>query len=463
MSDLIPPNDVEAERAVIGCVVMFGDDAMARSHGIHPGDFFDPSCREAWAAIVDLDKRSANINPIALADELKARGMAGRFAPSALQWLTESASKAPVLAVLSHHIGIIRAKATLRSLIALCTEVSAMCYGNQPVDDVMAVARDGIADLEVYDDSDGPAKIGDLLSGALDVIEERTRKGEDPQAVKTGICTLDRILGGAKPQQMILIAGRPGDGKTSLADNISAFQTTRLQAPCLFFSEEMGAQEVVERILGLQAKVEVSRIGNGKIDYSEWKKITTAAGELQSVPLFLDDRPLTISQIVGQARRWHAKEVRGKGAKRCSIVIDYAQIVSVDASFDTKTQEQEISIVSGQSKRLAKTLKCPVYLICQLNRKVTERGGPPILADLRGSGALEQDADVVLFVYRDIPMEDQEKRNQSGPAQIIIGKHRGGPTGIASVNWVKEWMQFVAAADAEEDGSRPNWQDEGDE
>ena len=460
-----PPHDLEAERAVIGATMVFGDGAMAVASGLRADDFFDPGCREAWAGVIELEKRGKNVNSIGLADELKARGMAARFQPSPLEWLLDCAGKASVLEVLPHHLGIVRAKATLRGLIELCTHVAAMAYGDQNADETLAIAREGVARLEVADDTMGPPKVGDLLPAALEIIEGRVSTGEDPNAIKTGIETLDEILGGGKPGQLILIAGRPGDGKSSLGSNIATNQAL-LKDPCLMFSAEMQNQEVVERLLGLQAQVSIHRIGRGRIEYSEWRKIITGAGQLSEAPLFLDDRPHTIAQMMGHARRWHAKEVRGKGKTRCSIVIDYAQLIQVDASFDATTQEREISIVSGQCKRLAKTLKCPVYLITQLNREVAKRGGPPVITDLRGSGALEQDADVVIFVYRDVPMDKTAERNKSGPAQLIIGKHRGGPTGVAHANWIREFMQFTAAG-SDSDGEDhppqwtgpPNWQD----
>ena len=470
MSELrgAPPHDIEAERSVIGTVLVFGPDAMANSASLRVDDFFDPTHREAWAGMLELEKRGVAIGPISLADELKTRGVAGRFQPSAHQWLMECANVATVAEILPHHVAIVREKATLRGLLALAVEMQAQAYSGQSAEEVLRSAGEALAKLEVMDDSDGPERVGDVLSGALEVIETRARTQKDPLAIETGISTLDSITGGAKPEQLILIAGRPGDGKTSLADNIAFHGATVLEDPCLFFSEEMGRQEVLERILGLGAKVDVNRMGNGKIEWGEWRKVMTAAGQIAKGPLFLDCRPHPIAQLCAHARRWHAKEVRGKGKTRCAIFIDYAQLLEVEASFAAKTDEQRIAIVSRLSKRLAKTLHCPVYLVSQLNRKVTDRGGPPVMADLRGSGSLEQDADIILFVYRDIPMDKTDERNKSGPAQIIVGKHRGGPTGIAHTNWIREYMAFTAASEqGDEEAERApdtrvsggNWQD----
>lgn len=470
MSELTrtPPHDLDAERAVLGSALVFGDGAMSLAVGLRPYDFFDPSCREAWAGLLELEKRGANANPIALADELKSRGMASRFQPSAHEWLMGCANAASVLDILPHHLGLVRAKATLRGLIELATHIQAMAYGGEDAEGTLEAAREGVARLEVMEDTEGPPRVGELLSGALDNIDQRTKTGKDPNAVETHIATLDEITGGGKPGQLILVAGRPGDGKSSLAGNIAVNQALAGDA-ALVFSAEMQNQEVLERFIGLQAQVSVHRIGRGMIEFSEWRKITTAAGTLAEAPLYLDDRPHTIAQMMGQARRWHAKEVRGKGLTRCSIVIDYAQLIQVDAAFEAKTQEREISIVSGQCKRLAKTLRCPVYLVTQLNRKVTERGGPPMISDLRGSGALEQDADIIILVYRDIPADKPWERNKSGPAQLIVGKHRGGPTGIAHTNWVREYMQFTATAGEPSDEYRapdsrgPHWTEKGDQ
>ena len=465
MSELagrVPPHDLDAERAVLGSALVFGDNALSLAIGLRADDFFDPSCREAWAGLLELEKRGANANPIALADELKSRGMASRFQPSAHEWLMDCAHAASVLDILPHHLGIVRAKATLRGLIELCTHVQAMAYGGTDAAETLEAAREGVAKLEVQDDTEGPPKVGDLLSEALENIDERTRTGEDPNAIKTHISTLDEITGGGKPGQLILIAGRPGDGKSSLAGNIAVNQALAGD-PCLVFSVEMGKQEVLERFLGLQAQVSIHRIGRGKIDFNEWKRVTTAAGTLADSELYLDDRPHTIAQMMGQARRWHARQIRAKGLKRCSVMVDYAQLVEVDDSFEASSQEREIAIVSKQCKRLAKALGCPVYLVSQLNRKVTDRGGEPQLSDLRGSGSLEQDGDVIVFVFRDAPMDKPGERNKSGPAKLIVGKHRGGPTGVAQANWIREYMQFTAATDEPTDEYRapdtrgPHW------
>ena len=469
MSDTrIPPHDTDAERSVIGTVLVFGEVAMAVAAGLRVDEFFDTACREAWAGILELERSGRKLDQITLDDELNTRGTAGRFNPSSLQWMMECAGLASVVDVLPHHIGIVRSKATLRGLIDLAVEIQARAYTSQSAAETLAIAREGVAQLEVMDDTAGPPRVGDLLPGVLSVIEARARTQEDPHAIKTGISTLDEFTGGAKPGQMILIAGRPGDGKSSLGGNIATNQAL-LSDPCLMFSAEMEAQEVIERMLGLQAQVNVHRIGRGKIEYSEWRKLMTGAGQLSDAPLYLDDRPHTIAQMMAQSRRWHAKEVRSKGKTRCSVLIDYAQLIEVDDSFDATTQEREISIVSGQCKRLAKTLKCPVYLISQLNREVSKRGGPPVITDLRGSGSLEQDADVIIFVHRDLPADKSGARNQAGPAQLIVSKHRGGPTGIAAVNWIPEFMQFTSAGDeAEEERppnwtGPPNWQDRGDQ
>ena len=460
----VPPHDTNAEIAILGSVLVFGGGAMAFASGLRVNDFFDTGHREVWATMLELEKGSKDLNPITVANELKARGMAPRFRPTPVEWLIDCANKASVLDVLPHHLDIVRAKATLRGLIELAVQVQNMAYAGQGSDETLGVAREGVAKLEVMDDTTGPPRVGDLLPRALEMIEERTRTQEDTTAVKTGIAPLDEIICGGKPGQLILIAGRPGDGKSSLGGNIAINQSL-VGDPCLVFSAEMQSQEVLERFVGQRAHVDVNRIGRGKIEYSEWRRMMTGAGELSEAPLYLDDRPHTISQMMGQARRWHAKEVRGKGKTKCSIVIDYAQLIQVDSSFDASTQEREISIVSGQCKRLAKALKCPVYLITQLNREVTKRGGPPMLSDLRGSGSLEQDADIVIFVYREAPIDKPNERNKSGPAKLIIGKYRGGPTGVANVTWTCEYMEFTAAgsADGEEPTPQwtgpPNWQD----
>jgi replicative DNA helicase len=458
-----PPHDSDAERAVIGAIVAFGAEALDSLGGFTAGHFFDLCPRETWEAIdaikhrADKGRQDLVLNDIVIADELRARGMQGRFQPTPHEWLISCASVAPILEALPSHARVLRDKATLRKLLELAIEIQAMAYGNQHASEVLDRARTAVADLEVDQQDAGPVRVGDVLGEALATIEGRCRN-EDDHAVRTRIATLDRILGGMKPDQMIVVAARPGIGKTSLAGNVSLAQSLAGD-PVLIFSLEMSLQEIIERELGLQAKISVNRIGSGRLEFSEWRKIQTAAGDIHKAPLYIDDRVQTIESIAATARKWHAKQVRGNGKRLASIWIDYAQIADIEESSGGKNREQEVAHISRTVKKLAKQLHCPVVLLSQLNRAVEARGGRPMLKDLRESGAIEQDADVVIFLHRDLPEGDMSAKNKPGPMELIVGKHRNGGVGIADVNWTPDWMGITAASEPGQE-PLPHWTDD---
>lgn len=450
MNSRLPPHDIEAEQAIIGAVASFTSRALPLVASLLDGDFFDTCCREAWAAVRVLEKRGIDPEPIRIADELKARQSAGRFAPDALSWLIECALKSPVLDVLSTYVDLVREKATLRGLIELGTEVVNAAYGDQHADELLSLARSGVADLELSGSSGESSRVGDSMAGILSVIEARAR-GEKVMCAPYGISTLDDILGGAKPEQLIIIAGRPGDGKTALANTIIANQVLT-GIPNFVFPLEMSTQETVERMTGARAKVNVHSITSGRITPADWKRIQTAAGDFYETPLFIEHGYRKLSQIVSRIYQLHARYVRAVKKPIGCAVVDYVELVDVDRSFHCQSREQEIGCVSRTLKSLAKELRMPITLVAQINREYEKRGGPPIKSDLRGSGSLEQDADVIIFPYRDVPIVDQAARNRSGPAQLIIGKHRNGPTGVAESNWTAELMTFSAASRDDYDG-----------
>lgn len=456
-----PPHDADAELAIIASALVYGRDVMDAMGSLQDGDFFTPAHRSAWQAIAQLAARHAPTDPVSVGAEIAKLSLSGWFAPSWATWAFEAAQKAQVPQLATHYAGIVRQMAVLRRLIDTCTEVAAKCYARQPADEVLSLAREQVSKLEIYGDENEPKRVGELMATTLEEIEKRQR-GEG-RVVKSSVSTLQHVIGGYKPGQLILVAARPGEGKTALAAVKEALGAARDQGiPTLISSHEMSAQENIERELGQAAKVEVARIISGGLDYSEWKKLQNAGGAMSDIPLFIDDRPLSLAKLCATIRRWHAKEVRGKDAPIGFVVVDYAQLVKVEKSYNAQTREREVSTISRELKLLAKDLQIPIVLVCQLSRAIEERGGLPQLRDLRESGGLEQDADVVIFIHCEAPPEDQRARNQSGPRKLVIGKQRNGKRGIADVNWTAEFMEFTAGSSDEYDGpdTKPtNWQD----
>jgi replicative DNA helicase len=457
-TEKVPPHDPAAEEAVIGSMLLFASDVLPLAGDLAVDDFFLPHHREAWAAILRVLDRHMPVDVISVGDEVRAAAMDARFPNGWQRWAVRAADSVREWRHVGAHAAVVRAKATLRKLIALAVDVQSSAYGNQPADEVLARAREGVAALEVSGGGKGPEKLESLLGGVLDAIEARQR-GDVPVGVMTGIGPLDRLLKGLKPGRLHILGGRPGDGKTALANCIALHAATH-GVPSLFFSREMSNQELVERDLSLTSRVPAYDIGGASLDYGAWRKLQQAGGELSEAKLWFDDRSTTIERIVAEARKWHAINVRGKAGLGL-LVLDYLQLARLTKVRAGANREQVVAEMSRALKELAGELHIPALVLSQLNRGAEERGGRPIPSDLRESGALEQDADVILFVYRDIPPEDQETRRKPGPAEIIVGKHRGGPTGIAHVHFNTELMQFTDSETFREEPQSPirNWQD----
>jgi replicative DNA helicase len=456
----VPPHSEAAELSVLGTVMLYASDALPLVGELQVDDFFFPCHREAWAAIKSVVERRMPVDVISVGDEIKTLGLDARFKEGWQAWSVQAAASVTVWQNVGGHADVIRKASTLRKLINLAVEIHGAAYGNQPADEVLARAREGVAALEVSGGVTGPEKLESLLGPALDAIDARQRKIVSP-GVMTGISELDRKLTGLKPGRLYILGGRPGDGKTALA-NCIALHAARAGIPVLFFSREMANSELVERGLSLTSKIPAFKIGGGDLDLAAWKKIQAAAGDLVPARLWFDDRSTTIERIVAESRKWHATQVKaGLGL----IVLDYLQLARLTKVRAGANREQVVAEMSRSLKELGGELKVPMLVLSQLNRGAEERGGRPIPSDLRESGALEQDADVILFVYRDIPPENQEDRRKSGPAEIVIGKHRGGPTAIVNVHLNTELMQFTGLEsenDEQQPDTRANWQD-GDE
>ena len=463
--DRTPPNDIAAELSVIGAALVASDKVLANVSDLRADDFFQPENREAWAAVLAVAERRMPVDVLSVGDELKARGMVGRFPGGWHEWASKAASAIPTVENVSHYAEIVRDKATLRRMIELCASVASRCYSCQPVDDVLAEAREGVATLEVQGKSGGPVKIGTALQDAVATIESRALATK-PHFVKTGISTVDNYIGGLAPGDMVVVAGRPGHGKTAFADGVALWNACA-GVPSLFFSLEMSLQQLIERVLSIKSRTPAASLRTGKgadgkpLTKEDYDVIGMAANRLLDVPLWVDERPLTLGRIVGEARRWHAREVRGKGHAFGLVAVDYLQLVGLETEKRDQSREQQVARISKTMKWLAKSIACPVMVLAQLNREVEKRGGKPVQADLRESGSLEQDADMIFFPWRDIPADNQDARNQDGPAEIIVAKNRSGKIGSLSAWWKAEVMEFVGAE--RNDEPPPHWQSRGDE
>jgi replicative DNA helicase len=453
-----PPHDESAERAVIGSMLLFATDVLSLVGDLAVDDFMLPHHREAWAAILAVLGRRMPVDIISVGDELKAAGMDARFPGGWQPWAVGAAGSVTLWQHSGTHADVVRSKSTLRKLIALAVEVQSMAYANQSTDEVLGLAREGVAALEVSGRGKGPEKVGTLLGPALAAIEDRAQ-GKAVVGVPCSLRSVARIISAWKPGRMYILGGRPGDGKTAKGGQEALFAALK-GYPAIMFLREMINAEMVERNLSQVSRIPAYDIGGGTIEYSQWKKLQNAASEISTASLWLDDRSVTIERIVAETRKWHALNVRTRKDKLGLVVLDYLQLARLAKARSHANREQVVAEMSRALKEMAQELQIPVLVLSQLNREAEKRGGRPIPSDLRESGAIEQDADVILFVYRDLPAEDQAARRKSGPAEIICGKHRGGPTGIAQVHFDTALMKF---SDLENEDDQPdtraNWQD----
>jgi replicative DNA helicase len=397
-------------------------------------DFYKPAHAHIFEAITSLYIQGEPADPVTVADELRRAGLIEAIGGQAV--LISLQANTPATSNAGRYATIVEEHALLRRLIGVAGEIAELGYG-VPDDVADAVDRAeglvfGVAQRRM---TDTVKPIRDLLSESLDRLEALFGRGESITGVPTGYLDLDQQLAGLQPSNLIIIGARPGMGKTSIALGMAAHAAMHAHEPVLVFSLEMSHLEITQRLLCAEARVDATRMRNGRLHESDWPKISHAIGRLGEAPIFIDDNPMiTVMDIRAKARRMKSRE-GGLGL----IVVDYIQLMSGRTSAENR--QVEVSEISRALKILARELEVPVVALSQLSRNLEMRADKrPVLADLRESGALEQDADVVMFIYRD------ELYNPDTPdrdtAEVIVAKHRNGPTGVAHLAFLKHFTRF---------------------
>lgn len=445
-----PPHNPDAELAIVGSGLVYGADAMAASD-LRADELFVLSNGEAWAALRAHEAAGAPLDFVSVGKALKASGAAGRFLPSWSEWAVEVSQHACLPQQVPHFAGIIREAALARRLIELCAHVSASAYGGAAMDALLATARGGVADLEIAGATTETVHVSEAIRAALDDCDRRQR-GEAVPLLMFGIGTLDSILGGCCGGQLVVVAARPAVGKSAFGGNV-AQNLGMAGTPTAMFSVEMPAGQLAARWLARQTRISSHAIERTRIDVADWRKLIAAGGAHDQASLWLNDRASTLSQILGEARRWHAKHVcgrrfaDGRPDPRACIVVDYLQRIAIERLNKGETREEAVGRAAREFKSLARSLNVTVVLLAQLNRAIEKRGGgDPILSDLRESGAIEQEADIILFLARDTDPRAQQAQQ---PARIIVAKHRGGAVGAAECVWLRETTEWRAAMEGE--------------
>jgi replicative DNA helicase len=454
-----PPHNIDAEKSVLGSVFIkpAAFDEVATALAVD--DFFLPAHREIFDAMLAIDKRRQPLDVVAVADELKTRGMLPRL-DGGEGYLLQLAGAVPTAENVAHYGRLVKEKATLRRLIAACAEVQSRAYGDfGEFESFLDEAETQIFKVAQQNRRESYASIGDMMEEVLHNIEVRSSERKAVTGVPTGFTYLDKITSGLQRENLIIVAARPGGGKTSWAVNV-AVNAAMKKIPVLIFSLEMSKFELMERMLAGEARIDSSRIKSGFLEYSDWKnKIHPASGRLAEAPILIDDSSaISIMEIRAKARRFRSdpryfpppevvEGARPPPPPLGLIVVDYLQLARGGGGRKEENRQQEIAEISRGLKALAKDLKLPIIAVSQLNREVEKREGKPKLSDLRESGAIEQDADVILFIHREDMTSDGSDTGPTSVAELIIGKHRNGATGAVKVTFIKEYTKFENYAD----------------
>lgn len=434
--DKLPPQNIEAEQSVLGAII-FDNEALSKAVEIlAPEDFYKESHRRLYNAMCELFEKNEPIDIITLTDYLRRTD--GLEAVGGISYLSHLANIVPTSANIRYHAKIVREKALLRSLIQTATHITSKVYEDSlDADEMVDYAEKMIFDIADKRTKTSFASLKDVIKDTFKMIEHLYDKKEAITGVPSGFKDIDELTSGFQPGDLIIIGGRPGMGKTAFALNIAQHVAIDLKEPVAIFSLEMSKEQLAMRMLCAESMVNASYVRKGFISKQDWPKLTNAAGRLADAPIFIDDSSaITVLEVRAKARR-----LKMEHGGLSLVVVDYLQLMRSRGNFERR--EQEISEISRSLKALAKELKVPVVALSQLNRAVEQRGEKkPTLADLRESGAIEQDADVIIFLYRD---EIYNKNNPSnkGKAEIIIAKQRNGPTGTVNLTYLADSTRFV--------------------
>jgi replicative DNA helicase len=429
----VPPQNLEAEQAVLGAILIDNASLNKALEIIHPDDFYRDSHRRIFSAILDLNERNEVVDLITLTDQLRSKseleGVGGAT------YLSTLVNSIPTAANIRQHSRIIHEKAILRNLIAVATDIVGQGYDDTGrVEELLDFAERSVFGISEKKLKPSFVPVKEIIKGSFETIERLYEKKERVTGVATGYSKLDEMTSGLQPSDLIVIAGRPSMGKTALALGVAQHLGIEKRGTAAIFSLEMSKEQLVMRMLCSEARVDAHKLRSGYLGRADWPKLTTAAGRIAEARIFIDDTPaISVLEMRAKARRLKAEHGLDL------LIVDYLQLMR--GRGDADNREQEISDISRSLKALAKELQVPVVAMSQLSRAVENRSDKrPVLADLRESGAIEQDADIVIFIYRDEVYHPSDE--SKGIAEIIIGKQRNGPIGNIQLAFLDQYTRF---------------------
>ncbi|MCL4310266.1 MAG: replicative DNA helicase [Thermoleophilia bacterium] len=432
----IPPQNLEAEESVLGAMMMSPGAIISALDQLHRTDFYRDSHREIYGSIVDLFNQGEPVDQITVTEHLAHRGVLERVGGKA--YIHTLVSTVPVTANAAHYARIVRENAILRSLIDVGNRITALGYDRPgEVRELLDRCESMVFEISQEQIKGEFRHMKELLSDQFERIEKLHEAGKAITGVPTGFHDLDKKTSGFQQSNLIILAARPSMGKTALALNLAQNIAVKQGIPVALFSLEMSEMELAQRMMCTQGRIDSERLRNGAVSADDWTKLTEACTLLQKAPIYVDDTPnMNMLEIRAKTRR-----LKSKHPDLGLVIVDYLQLMMSDERVESR--QQEISKISRSMKILARELELPLLAISQLSRAVESRTPPrPVLSDLRESGAIEQDADVVMFIYR--PRDESGKLENT--AELIIAKHRNGPTGTVDLVFTEKYTSFASAA-----------------
>ena len=429
----VPPHNLEAEQSVLGAMILDKDAIIDASEILVADEFYKEAHREIFTAIITLFNRNEPVDLVTLSHELEIKGVLDSL--GGMSYLSDLTNAGIITTNAKYYAKIISEKAVLRRLIFASSEIIEKGYDSEEADVLLDIAEQHIFDISQKKSRDGFSKIDEILMVTFDNIEKLYHDKGVTTGLSTGFIDLDRKTSGLQKSDMILIAARPSMGKTAFSINVCQNAALRSGASVAIFSLEMSKDQLVQRMLSAEAHIPIQDLRNGRLEDEDWTRLASAMGPLSQAKIFIDDTPgISVTEMRAKCRR--LKMEHGLDL----IMIDYLQLMSGGGKQESR--QQEISMISRNLKGLAREMDCPVIALSQLSRAPELRADHrPILSDLRESGAIEQDADIVMFLYRDeYYFQDSEKKNIG---ELIIAKQRNGETGNLELAWIGQFTKFA--------------------
>lgn len=433
----ILPHDLVAEQSVLGAVFITPETIISLADELVPDDFYKPANKIVFKTMLSLFKKGEPIDATTMVSALTNQGQIKEI--GGINYVVELVNSTPTSKNVEHYAKLVKEKATLRRVIAdLSDSLSSAYQGDVSISDIIAQTEKSMLDISNQNTGTGFRNVADILDTHMQMVETRSQTDGVVTGLSTGFVGLDKITTGLHEDNLIILAARPAMGKTALALNIAQYIAVKEKKPVAIFSLEMGAESLIERMLASEGMVEGYHLKTGNLSVEEWSRLVHAQGNLYDAPIFVDDTAgIRISEIRSKARKL-AQEMGGLGV----IIIDYLQLITGSKG---ENRQQVVSEISRELKILAKDLKVPVIALSQLSRAVEQRQDKrPMLADLRESGSIEQDADIVAFLYRDAYYQKEQADSQeaNNVTELILEKNRHGSLGTVKLYFHKEYTKF---------------------